>query len=371
MHLALGLLLFNVNQWLALSVILYTVFRFKVLSSNGTSIGAPMFLLCISMLFFFLISVSNESMDLPSCMCMCFTSCLLFISGWKLSSRINDERTNLYFFSIISCALALPHIVVTFQDILHSGLINEGRRLAILDEDLQMDTTLRVIFLSLSMIGTSFLFWNSEGNREYTRFKYIIAIVSVMALFCCLHYLSRTGLFLFAMPLALSFLWSRRKISFSTIAIIVIIVAGIQVFGNSELFTLYQAREKDYSSVSNFGGRDERWLTAIAFILNNPFGSSLSNTIYAHNMWLDFGKDGGIISFILLVLFSLYCYFTLFSSVMHRRLKGVVAFMCVVYTIQMFSSNFTECIHEGARGFLYVYFLLTGYITGYCKKSNL
>lgn len=363
--LAIGLLLCNVNQWLTLSVLLYALTYAKedtVLPSFFEFTGI---LLLLLLFFFFLVATDTHNMDIPTCLCMCFTSIVIYANGYAYSIKKHSFSEIYSLFIIIAIIIALPHVVVTIIDIFQNGLINEGRRLSILDSEKQLDTTLRVVNMSLSLIGCSYLFWLKDKAFSSRDYVYIFALFSIISLFCSMHYLSRSGLTLFLVPLIISLLWGKKHFSFSTIFFVAIIVLAIYYFSTSELFSLYEAREKEYSSVSNFGGRDKKWRIAWDFIKHNPLGEK--NELYAHNMWLDFGKDGGIISFILFVLFSLINYLRIIKITTNKNIDKIVRFTITVFSIQIFLTCFTECIHEGARGYLYVYFLICGYTNRYAK----
>lgn len=300
-------------------------------------------------------------------------SYLMYLIGEGFGRQLQSGRQLVYLLLLLALSIALPHIIITLIDIRIYGIINPMRQLQVLGDEVQMDTTARVIELSLAISGIAFLFYPALTKAD-KRMKWLFIAFSVIGEICAIHYLSRTGYLLFGLSFGLGFLFYRLKPRAGTILILITIAALIFVLWDSiqssEIVALYEDREVEKeSSLATGGGRFERWLRGLNGLLVYPFGDSVSR-YYCHNLWLDFGRCFGIFPFLLLVAFSLK---DLRYSVRLFRNSSIdmdLRFCVFLFSIVFFLCCFTECIHEGMPAYFFLYCMYCGIITSLYKKRS-
>ena len=320
----------------------------------------------MAILIFILFSYNgytNGNLTVHNAIWSSLPSILGVIIGHNFSLKVNDSNSIyllLFFFALF---LALPHLTITLQDIMKSGLINPQRGLSIYGYDeIQRAITARTVEMSLSISGISALFLRK--SKAPAKLTTLFIIVAVLAELCTIHFVSRTGLTLFLLALAIGFLYRTRSTKQILLYLCLFIVL-YYAFQESSLSSLFADREIEGSTISDAGGRLEKWILAFTLLLSHPHGYSAQ--FYAHNFWLDFGKVGGLLSFFILSLYSLLL---LVKTIMLQKVSKIVfynRFMILVFSITFIAALFTEPVHRGAPAYMDMYFLFADYVDGLSK----
>ena len=104
--------------------------------------------------------------------------------------------------------------------------------------------------------------------------------------------------------------------------------------------------------------RSELWSQSISNILAHPFG--YAKDIYAHNLWIDFGLNGGIVPFALLVIFSVSSLITCIRFVKYANISDTTKSMVILSYIA-FNANFMlEPILDGVPFMFFMYCMICG-----------
>lgn len=322
------------------------------------TIRTSLLILVLAMIFYLEESLSTNTGTLFNGLMLVVMSYVSYSIGAKFSSHNRTERSYFFLLLFIVVFVALPHLYITIYDIWENGLLNPERTLSIIDADHQRAVTQRTVELSLALGSSAFFFFKTD-DIILKVYKIILILVSVLALLCTLHYVSRTGLVIFGVSLILGFILQGR-LSLQSILIIVIVIMIFNEVSNTELFEIYGEREIAGSSISDFGGRTNRWAWAWDYIFSNPLGGRKETYNYAHNFWLDFGKDGGLLAFLLLVMFSLYYLFNALKTKLLCIIPKSISYISIVIAFSFFLALFTEAVHEGCPIFMYCFFIVCG-----------
>ena len=365
--LCVAILLQQVHPVLTLLCFIIILIRDLVRNKFCMALDLPTLFITISLIVFLFIGVNSGNVSLKNAIWYTVPSmCAIFI-GYNFSYKFNSQQYILYLLFLISLFLALPHIIVTGIDILQTGLVNPERTLSIYgDSDTQRSVTGRTVELSLAICGISLIFSKSKNLQIIKKYYIYLAIIAEL---CTLHYLSRTGIFLFLIALAIGFL-SYAKLNNKTIGIIVLLIIFFLIFISSNLFSLFAEREIEGSSISDAGGRTERWVDGFSLLIQNPRGYVIEDW-YAHNFWLDFGAAGGLISFFLLSIYSIIILVKSFLLNKTTYLEKNSCFILKLVEIIFFLTLFTEPVHSGAPAYMYMYFMISGFVNGVSKKCNI
>ena len=352
----------SLNPWIPVLGILFVTFRYcQNVEFNGMFV-----ILLLTWLIYDFLGIMNGNTSIQMSIYLTVPSLLFFNLGCQWVKH-NPSITSIYLaMATIIVALAIPHIIVTIYDIMQVGLVNAERTLSIFDEGNQRSITQRTIEISMCIGSIGLFFQRKNGTEVMKCVSIILFIISILALLCSLHYVSRTGVVisLISITIGLVFKWG---ISFNSIVFILLAVLFYSWVQNTELFDIYMSRENDYSNLSNAGQRIPRWEWGLQTTFGNPLGNSnflKAEHPYAHNFWLDIGKNCGVIPFFMMCLFS-FIHLLQVWKILWKRYSAQTLVL-VLWTITCYISLFTEPIHEGATLFMYVYF----YFCGLCYKMT-
>ena len=342
------------------TIIVVSLLIFNISNGKSMMIGNKIsfILLIVIFLLFSIISVYKGLNTINNAIWLSSNSVLFYILGSNFSKRCNDNMACFLFF-FLALVLAIPHIPITILDIFQNGLVNPERTIGIEDEQ-QRAVTQRTVELALaiSLVGLVF-------EKPKPLFKSTIQIwsilLAILAELCTLHYLSRTGIALLVISIIVGSLFNLKNY----LGNLIIIILGcllLWIFWDTSLYSAFSEREIEGSSLLDFGGRSILWSLGLSMLFENPMGYESNDFIhYAHNFWLDFGKHGGLPSFILLVIFSILLLIKTFKIEKHAILSKLTRHIIFIYSIIFLVTLFTEPIHEGAPLFMYVYFMYAGF----------
>lgn len=332
-------------------------------------------LLAIAFFSVFFINIIHYNSTFYWSAYLCLTPLFMYSLGKYFMRRWDNEDNLLLLLFLLAVSLGSVHISVTIIDIMENGIVNPERVLGInADNDSQRAVTQRVVELSLCFFGFSILFYKPLNHFQYVA-KFLFVLIGVLALLCGLHYVSRTGLFLFLVAILMGVLVARNKntknkgsgiIVFILIILIIVFIMFSEQSTIFQLLQLYQDRGMDNETIRSAGGRQERWLEALDVIFTHPWGTK--SDFFAHNLWLDIGIQYGIIPFIFLIWFSVSNFRKAFLVVI-RKQESLLVRLCVSsFSVLFFLSCFTEPIHVGAPNYLFLYVLFCGMINVIFKR---
>lgn len=356
---SLSILLSSFFPWAIVIGSFFLCIRYK---DNKAFSSLTFGLLCLAIFSFVFFGYSNGNITIQMFIYYTFASICCFGVGCRIVDFCRKQTEILYLFTIVIISLALPHVIVTLNDIFTVGLVNPDRVLSTLsDQDSQRSVCQRTVEISLCIGSVAFFFMipNNELEKKTKRLLFISAFICTL---CALHYVSRTGVAILCIGLFIGLLF-KWGLSIKTCALIFVLLIFYHFIQSTQLFEVFDSRESDYSNVSNVGLRTVRWEWGLEEIQRHPLGSTTyKNALHsnAHNFWIDYGKISGIIAFITLILFSVRNLYQ--SIVVFFKYNGIMSFFAVVYTPIFIATLMTEPIHEGAPLFMFMYFLYTGMI---------
>ena len=323
-------------------------------------------LLLIALLLYFVHGVFiNGLFNIWGGLMVVLPSIVLYLCGNYFAIRWKYGEIILFLLFLVSLTIALPHFYYTISDIFQNGLINPHRYLSILGEDQQIITQ-RAILISLctGAIGLAPL-WSLKGERSVRRLIRFFVALSFVAVLCVIHYVSRTGVVIFLVSFIVGQYMNSRKSKYRNVFLLIVFcVLLFYVSFETEVGIVFMERNND--TLFQASGRSGKWELFFNLLLQNPMGIEnlayvTSTYAYAHNLWLDFGKYGGLLSFVLLSVFSIIniikCCKVFFNK---SRSDILLKQLCFLFAIVFFLANMTEPILEGVRPFWFAYCFYCG-----------
>ena len=358
----LGIALCSVNPWITFFLLTVASIYIFITKNNFGVFDFSTILLLTIFAFFAYNSITFGGVAPRLVLWYTIPSLFSFFIGRNIVKRINQTENIYFFFFVCAFSLALPNLIITILDIYHNGLINPLRTLSIIDSDVQKAVTARAIELSLALSGIAFAFRKDNSLKKTTKWFVIMSIVSFI---CILHYLSRTGVVLFAISIIIGALFN-KKIS-SAVVFLILGIVVYSVLRQIGIIQLFEEREIVGSSFSDAGGRVERWSYGWKMMLEHPSGY-FRETGFSHNFWLDFATSGGIMSFITLTLFSVIIFIKSIVLFKNKEIPNYLRQVILLFSIIFLLGFFTEPIHLGETSTMYVYFLFSGMVLQISKS---
>jgi uncharacterized membrane protein (UPF0136 family) len=256
----------------------------------------------------------------------------------------------------------LPLFLLTAQDMVLTGLINDSRQMLLdLGEDDSMAATLYGLMASagIGCIGTAF----ARQQNKWMRMG--LLLVAVLALISVIHLVNRTGLAICAVCVFVGFAVSTkmnvRKMLpiLLTFVVVGIFLSEVGILG-SDVSEAYAAREDDMDNdATKAGGRTELWLNAIGSLFVSPLGWKQES--FAHNMWLDIARVGGWLALFPFVKATI-CYMLKLKSVLKNASKDNSLLILVCINVAMLLNASVEPVIDGSLLFFSILMMFWGMV---------
>lgn len=306
---------------------------------------------------------------------------LLLQTGRFLGDRLKDFRSSIFLIVLITLCIAFPAIFDCIQDTIDTGqLINVKRSLFDNGEKVRGATGYGMMLsLSAGLIGLILI---PTTNIFDKRIKSVCLILALLAIFSTVHLLNRTGLALSLISIVIVSIKQKPSAKqFLYVIFILVILAILYYFYFadsvylSEAIIEYANRDSGIGSVSSLSGRDIRYLTAIETIFEHPFVSSdgidlRGNKTFAHNLWLDGGLRGGILSMVLLIIISCQFVKIIFQSYKSGRYSNFESLLLLLLGCIMIAQDMVEPVLEGLPQLFWFMLFISGILSSVYLKQH-
>lgn len=236
-----------------------------------------------------------------------------------------------------------------------------------------ISATLQATMLTMIM---SMLYWEIFYIKQMpTKFIYITAVILSLAYITVLG--SRTpiaiALIVFCVSIILDSILNKNKKRAFKIAIIILVgIISVMAIYKNNLWNIKNSIESSniakrfsdkYTNQSDYN-RFESQILGLKSIFENPLGTeqNIGNLKYAHNMWLDVGKEYGLIPFVLLAIYSVSTIFTLIQLIKNSKISIKYKILITSIYLGVNINFFTEPIMQGIPFFFIMFTLINGMV---------
>ena len=289
------------------------------------------FILAFSFIYSLNLIFGERTVSPSELVFMLFFPIIIYQSGKYISYRFQHIQSSILLLCLMALSLGVPAIIANLEDIVHTGQIINPTRLVVFDSDGAFrSATGYGIMVSLMCGCFGCLFVPAQSKDKFI--KTILALGSTGALITTVHLINRTGIVIALICVLAAFFLSsftKKRIYFSISICLCLFglflyVHEIPEYGN--IIDVYMERDSSAdASLSNMGGRDERWLLGVQQIFTQPLGNTnglwfLNRYNYAHNLIIDGGIKGGLLCFAILI-YLFYSFIKLLHSFYKRSYK--------------------------------------------------
>jgi len=252
-----------------------------------------------------------------------FYPTLSYIIGKYIVLYYNNERKKIiYFYIFIAVIFA---IIPTLSILQQLGNFTDGKRsmYLITNKDFLISATILGQFFVLTTIMIPFVLFKYKSYFV----NLLLIVSSILSILCVLRLGNRTQIILLFISFFLNIILNYKFNTFkSNIYIIFLLFFSITTYNfidiNSKYFSQYSDRlNNKEAGIDSAGGRSEKWTNSLDLLIDNPTGWELAKTGYAHNLWLDIAREGGVISlvFICIITISFFINFYRFIKKINKK----------------------------------------------------
>jgi len=323
--------------------------------------------LLFSFCYTFAYVLRGEDLTLSQYIFYLFFPIIIFQTAIVFTTRLKDKRSIILLLALMSICLALPTITVNIIDTFSTGKLINIRREVDYDGNLALSATGYGMMLSLAIGSIGLILIQTETKFD-KRIKTALIVVSMFAIFCVIHLVNRTGLFLAGISIVAAALYppyTGRRLLYSTLIIFAFIFIYLYFLADSafmdDALQSYLDRNRDGGAINSGSGRFDRWNAAFIQIFTMPLGAENlyinSGKEYAHNLWLDTGIKGGIIAFSIIIIITVRMMTTLRRAIRSKAFTSFEAIYLLLLMMTLLAQCATEPVLESVfQLFLFLIF---------------
>ncbi len=219
----------------------------------------------------------------------------------------SDLRNILF---LLALAFTITSLVSVLLDLVKGGFAQTGRLIENFWTGKKIKSTGMAGYLTYVLTIPALII---GSNEKAQKLKQVILIgLYLISLICVFRLGSRTGIVITFLSFGIGivihmYLKSAKKnlqLFFRLVLALSIFILFVPINLESKYFSTlgHRLQSKGTSSNESAGGRTELWKNAIENFQKHPLGWQAKK--HSHNLWLDVAKVGGIIPFMLLLIFN-------------------------------------------------------------------
>ena len=295
-------------------------------------------------------------------------TCVLFMIGNALVQENQTEKRLLGLVFIVSLCCGINNIVFTINDAMENGWINydflDWEAKQIRDDD-WVATSLRAAELAPLLSCVVMVFIPTNNDSQLKQMIWLGGILSVVALICNLHFVSRSALVVFMVCALVGCVFIIFQGKRKNIWLLLLMGIAVLWFVNSGFWDMMNYKN-EISEVETGNGRTDTMKIWWNLVLEHPYG--VPNWYqyprpFAHNFWLDFAKIAGWVPAIGLALFSLLNIRDVYRVCRSKNIPSSIKLLVLSMTIAFILAFSVEPIFEGTKNGMYSYFFFCGIVS--------
>lgn len=273
-------------------------------------IDSNLLLLILFLMIYFIISsynayekseVNNQLLIVPPI--------LYIFCKWGGYKYYNPSQISKLFW-IIGLSLSLLALLSVYIDIIQNGFLGGGRSLTLIGVGQEIHATGLAGMLIVPIAYSGVLL--ASDQRFYLHEKIILIIFFLLSLLAAIRVGSRTFLIIAAISFLQGMYINSKKsgIKITLLISLIFLMSGYYLFdflsNTLDIFSYYQSRmDSEEHGLQTAGGRSEKWLKSLSLMASNPMGWDFQINGFSHNLWLDTARNGGLISFTILIFLTI------------------------------------------------------------------
>lgn len=297
-----------------------------------------------------------------------------YLTGKLLYEKNKSEHYNTLLLLSLGIIFSLTSMTSIFKAILENGFVTLDRDVPVIWTGNIIPATNMAASFVINMCIPGILILGYK-NFKSNGAKILLITIYILSLLCVMRLGSRTHLAITLFAIGLSILYKFKKQSvkknfvlfLALFALINLASSYLSISSDSDLFSAYADRmDSKTHGVSTAGGRLNKWEKSIEYLFKKPLGWDLDEFGYAHNLWFDTSRVGGVLALILLLVFTIKSLEEILRLFKAREQIYLMDGQLLIYCICFLLVFFVEPILEG----YFIVFSIFCIIMGFLKSHN-
>jgi hypothetical protein len=293
-----------------------------------------------------------------------------YLWGKFITTKINNTNTLFNILIGITVLYSLPALITVVLNIVEGGFVQPDRNIPMFWGGEIISATQMAAFLVFNMCIPALLL---VSYKSISKPLFILLVVTfLISVASVLRLGSRTQLAIIILSLIISLVIATPKLTikqnlsiYAILGAIVFFIATKVSFDlDSDLMTSFAGRMKDngVGDIASGGGRTQLWAKSIDNLFEKPLGWNLEEFGYSHNLWLDALRVGGIIPFVVLIVYFLRTVNLVRKIITDNIFPIFFQIICLTYLVAFFSLFMVEPGIDGTFTLFILFCLFVGAI---------
>ncbi len=311
----------------------------------------------------------------------------LSITTIEKNSFFTKEKTLFYLLYIFFVGYMLSILYSYFFIVQDKSLTSYGMHVCFLNEYKRLNvnhgnliSTIITYYLSaiIAPLPLILFYWKEFTKKGFLKIELLLFIFfAIFSFYTAMQMGRRTAILLFAIALlyilffkSIELLKTKNFKKLIYLSLILIVLLGIGYYFFADNHTIQRIGYLFHDK--RFG----YWSKGIDAMLKYPFGGGydvviLHKTKLAHNLWADFGKDFGIIPFVLMIIITIFYLYHLISIFINKDISILIKHMIALFSIVFFSIMMVEPIFNSDKTYFIYFMYLFGVIIAINRDNNI
>jgi hypothetical protein len=293
-----------------------------------------------------------------------------YLWGKFIVTKINNTNTLFNILIGITVIYSLPALITLGLNIVEGGFAQPDRNIPMFWGGDIINATQMAAFLVFNMCIPALLLVSYKSISK--PLFILLLVIFIMSVASALRLGSRTQLVIILLSLIISLVIATPKLTIKQNLAIYVILGAIVFFIitkvsfdlDSDLMTSFAGRMKDDGAgdIASGGGRTQLWAKSIDNLFEKPLGWDLEEFGYSHNLWLDALRVGGIIPFVVLIIYFLRVVNLVRKIITDKIFPIFFQIICLTYLVAFFSLFMVEPGIDGTFTLFILFCLFVGAI---------
>jgi len=299
-----------------------------------------------------------------------------YLLGKRMVPKKMDSKVLAQILIFIGIIYSVTAILSVGFNIIEGGFVQVGRTIGDFWSGRERLATAMGAYFVFNMSIPGLLIVSKKNLSLWS--KLLLIIIFIISLLCVFRLGSRTQIVLAIMGVFVGIIYrlkSQNAISNLKFIVVlaIIIFLGVNYISidlDAEYLSSLGKRLQESDNAGSAGGRTELWSKSIENLFKKPFGWSINEFGYSHNMWLDTARTGTVISMFLITIFTFFSLKNIIKALKVNKDAFFLNATILIFNIIIFLQFFVEPVFDSPLFQLFIFFCLTqGFINEYRNKQ--
>ncbi|RIV30530.1 hypothetical protein D2V08_15685 [Flagellimonas lutimaris] len=299
-----------------------------------------------------------------------------YLLGKRMVPKKMDSKVLAQILIFIGIIYSVTAILSVGFNIIEGGFVQVGRTIGDFWSGRERLATAMGAYFVFNMSIPGLLIVSKKNLSLWS--KLLLIIIFIISLLCIFRLGSRTQIVLAIIGVFVGITYrlkSQNAISnlkfIAVLAILIFLgVNYISIDLDAEYLSSLGRRLQESDNAGSAGGRTELWSKSIENLFKKPFGWSINEFGYSHNMWLDTARTGTVISMFLITIFTFFSLKNIIKALKVNKDAFFLNATILIFNIIIFLQFFVEPVFDSPLFQLFIFFCLTqGFINEYRNKQ--